>query len=45
MSEDGIIEGIEYQNILGVQWHPEKMDILHQRQFIQLIIDFIQKDI
>ncbi len=44
ISEDGIIEGIEYQNILGVQWHPEKMDILHQRQFIQLVIDFIQKD-
>lgn len=44
ISEDGMIEGIEYQNILGVQWHPEKMNILHQKQFIQLIIDFIQKD-
>lgn len=25
-SEDGIIEAIEYKNILGVQWHPEQMN-------------------
>lgn len=24
-SEDGIIEAIEYNNIIGVQWHPEQM--------------------
>ena len=24
-SEDGIIESIEYNNIIGVQWHPEQM--------------------
>lgn len=24
-SQDGIIEAIEYENILGVQWHPEQM--------------------
>lgn len=24
-SEDGIVEAIEYENILGVQWHPEQM--------------------
>lgn len=26
ISLDGIIEAIEYKNILGVQWHPEKMN-------------------
>lgn len=41
ISEDGLIEGISYQNILGVQWHPEKMNLFHQRQFLQLIIDMI----
>ena len=25
-SDDGTIEAIEYNNILGVQWHPEKME-------------------
>jgi len=25
MSEDNIVEGIEYENIIGVQWHPEKV--------------------
>ncbi len=26
VSEDGIIEAIEYNNIIGVQWHPEKVE-------------------
>lgn len=36
-SEDGIVEAIEYKNILGVQWHPEQMkDIKFFRKFIEL---------
>lgn len=36
-SEDGIIESIEYNNILGVQWHPEQMmDIEFFRKYIEL---------
>lgn len=26
ISEDGIVEGIENENIIGVQWHPEMME-------------------
>lgn len=37
VSEDGIIEAIEYHNIVGVQWHPEKMeDIEFFRKYIEL---------
>ncbi len=36
-SEDGIIEAIEYNKILGVQWHPEQMmDIEFFRKYIEL---------
>lgn len=28
VSEDGIIEGIEKENIIGVQWHPEMVEDL-----------------
>lgn len=36
-SEDGIIEAIEYNNILGVQWHPEQMmDIEFFKNYIEL---------
>ena len=36
-SEDGIIEAIEFNNIIGVQWHPEKMmDIKFFNEFIKL---------
>lgn len=36
-SDDGIIEAIEYNKILGVQWHPEKMeDIKFFKKFIEL---------
>ncbi|MEG0276734.1 MAG: gamma-glutamyl-gamma-aminobutyrate hydrolase family protein [Coprobacillus sp.] len=41
ISEDGLIEGIENHQILAVQWHPERLDSLHQELFIQMIIDFI----
>lgn len=37
ISKDGIVEAIEYKNILGVQWHPEQMnDIEFFRKFIEL---------
>ena len=29
MSEDGIIEAIEYDNIVAVQWHPEVLNDIH----------------
>lgn len=36
-SEDGIIEAIEYNKILGVQWHPEQMmDVEFFRKYIEL---------
>lgn len=41
ISEDGFIEAIEYKNIIGVQWHPEKMDETHKNSFIHLIKDLI----
>ena len=35
ISSDGIIEGIEKENILAVQWHPEKMnDIIFFEKWI-----------
>ena len=37
ISDDGIIEAIEFNNIVGVQWHPEKMnDIKFFNEFIKL---------
>lgn len=36
-SEDGIIESIEYNKILGVQWHPEQMmDVEFFKKYIEL---------
>lgn len=38
VSEDGIIEAIEDGNIIGVQYHPEKLDNINFfREFIKLI--------
>lgn len=39
ISEDGIIEAIEKDNIIGVQWHPEEMkDIKFFEMFIQTFL-------
>ncbi|MFV0396359.1 MAG: gamma-glutamyl-gamma-aminobutyrate hydrolase family protein [Coprobacillaceae bacterium] len=35
ISEDGLIEGIEKNNIIGVQWHPEKVDDVYQQQLLK----------
>jgi putative glutamine amidotransferase len=35
ISEDGLIEGIEKDKILGVQWHPEKVDDVYQQQIMK----------
>ena len=36
-SEDGVVEAIEYENILGVQWHPEQMrDVEFFRKYFKL---------
>ena len=39
ISEDGIIEGIENDDVVGVQWHPECMieDSYHQNIFVNFI--------
>lgn len=36
ISDDGLIEGIEYGNIIGVQWHPEKVDDVTQNNLLKL---------
>lgn len=36
VSEDGIIEGIEKDNIIAVQWHPE---VLHDMEFFKSFIE------
>lgn len=35
ISEDGLVEGIEKDNIIAVQWHPEKVDDVYQKQIMQ----------
>lgn len=40
-SEDGIIEAFESQNIIAVQWHPERMTSIYE--FQNLFDDFVQK--
>lgn len=40
VSDDGTIEAIEKENIIAVQWHPEKMnDILFFEKFINKFLD------
>jgi len=40
ISEDGGIEGIEKDNIIGVQWHPEEMkDIKFFKKFVTMFFD------
>lgn len=38
-SDDGIIEAIEYNNVIGVQWHPEILcDINFFKAFIETFV-------
>lgn len=41
--DQGHIEGIENEDFLAVQFHPELMDMPFQQQFISLMKDFILK--
>ncbi len=43
ISQDGVIEGIENNLVLALQWHPEKMDQKQKELFIQMIYNFIEK--
>ena len=44
MSEDGVIEAIEAENIIAVQWHPEKMrDVGRQNEIFTEFIKMCSK--
>lgn len=41
-SEDGLIEAIEKDHIMSVQWHPEKINDENQQKILQLFYDLIK---
>ena len=41
VSEDGIIEAIEKDHVIGVQWHPERL--LHDPRNLSIIQSFIEE--
>ena len=41
VSEDGIIEAIEKDHVIGVQWHPERL--LHDPRHLSIIQSFIEE--
>lgn len=41
-SEDGLIEAIENDHIMSVQWHPEKINDENQEKIIQLFLKLFQ---
>lgn len=45
ITSDGIIEGIEKDNIIAVQWHPEKNNDEIQNSFMKLLKDLLNEDI
>lgn len=43
ISEDEIIEGIENDQVVAVQWHPERMDENHRQNFLKMMEARIKK--
>ncbi len=43
-SEDGLIEAIEKDNIISVQWHPEKVEDEVQDQIVQMFLTKLRKE-
>lgn len=41
VSEDGVIEAIEKDHVIGVQWHPERL--LHDPRHLSIIQSFIEE--
>lgn len=41
-SDDGLIEAIEKDNIVAVQWHPEKVDDINQLQLVKLFKSLLE---
>lgn len=44
VSEDGLIEGIENQDVIAVQWHPERMAEEHRQRFIKMMVSRIENN-
>lgn len=45
ISEDGIIEGMEKENVLAVQWHPERLDDEGSAGLMQYFLDLCRKSV